>query len=214
MHDSFSAISTLKTGLTAGLLYWHKLKRDLQRSSCSLGLSVSKLNASEGLLFSIPTQAYLGPRTPSCSISNVLLPFFSYPSKSIQRCEAVTPSSHLHPNTTTRIQPVVVRNDPKGCWHPASRKPGQAWSCAKLIDVIPGTWFIIIIPPGPIQVERTWRKIDWKYGTTGGYATLSFITSNLLKKTYCESTYVYRFDEDEIPMTLERSEGTINEQIA
>ena len=39
-----------------------------------------------------------------------------------------TPSSHPHPNTTTRIQPVVVRNGPKGCWHPASRKPCQAWS--------------------------------------------------------------------------------------
>lgn len=106
----------------------------------------------------------------------------AYPSKSIQRCEAVTPSSHPHPNTTTRIQPVVVRNDPKGCWHPASRKPCQASSCAKLIDVIPGTWFMITIRPGPIQVERTWRKIDWEYGTTGGYATLSFTTSNLLKK--------------------------------
>ena len=32
----------LKTGLTAGLLYWHKRKRDLQRSSCSLGLSEVK----------------------------------------------------------------------------------------------------------------------------------------------------------------------------
>ena len=28
-----------ETGLSAGLLYWHKLKRDLQRSSCLLGLS-------------------------------------------------------------------------------------------------------------------------------------------------------------------------------
>ena len=44
MHDSFSTISTLKTGLTAGLWYWHKVKRDLQRSSCSLGLSISIWN--------------------------------------------------------------------------------------------------------------------------------------------------------------------------
>ena len=27
-----------------------------------------------------------------------------------------------------------------------------------------------------------------------------------VEKTYCESTYVYRFDEDEIPMTFERNE--------
>lgn len=102
----------------------------------------------------------------------------------------MTPSSHPHPNTTTRIQPVVVRNGPRDCWHPASRKPGQACSCAKLVDVIPGTWFMRIIRPGPIQVERTWRKIDWKYGTTGGYATLIFyyeqsVANNILWKHVC-----------------------------
>lgn len=33
-----------------------------------------------------------------------------------------------------------------------------------------------------------------------------FYHEQSVEETYCESTYVYRFDEDEIPMTFERSE--------
>ena len=42
MHDSYSTIVSLddlRLVFLQAFLYWHKLKRDLQRSSCSLGLS-------------------------------------------------------------------------------------------------------------------------------------------------------------------------------